>query len=69
MNKLINILLNVVLLFTAEGMVCSCSDASEKETAPVVSTKRERNSIKEGNELYEQMRYAEAVVLYMMAVE
>ena len=52
MNKFICILLNMALAATAVNVLSSCSDDSEKDAAPVVSTKRERNSIKEGNKLY-----------------
>ena len=69
MNKSICILLNVALALASSGVVCACSDASEDGSAPAVSTKRERNSIKDGNELYEQKRYAEAEVAYKKALE
>ena len=69
MNKFICILLNMALAATAVNVLSSCSDDSEKDAAPVVSTKRERNSIKEGNKLYGDKRYAEAEVAYKKALE
>lgn len=48
-----------------------CSDKSDNDVpgGTVKSTKRERNSIKEGNELYAKQRYAESEIAYKKALE
>ena len=47
----------------------SCSGKKDEgQAAPVKTTKRERNFMKEGNKLYEKQRYAEAEVSYQKAL-
>ncbi|MBD5226068.1 MAG: tetratricopeptide repeat protein [Bacteroidales bacterium] len=71
--KITSILLYVALLLCGAIIVQSCSgessDREEETVSPAISTKRERNSIKEGNKLYEQQRYAEAEVAYKKALQ
>lgn len=76
MKKLIHISLSALLAASAAGTFTSCGnkEGEEKPTKEqleqqIESTKRERNSIKEGNKLYEQQRYAEAEVAYKKALE
>lgn len=47
--------------------VASCGKSDDAKEVP--STKHERNFIKEGNELYDKQRYAEAEVAYKKALE
>ena len=53
----------------ALGSVLTTGCHSDEKENAVVSTKRERNSIKEGNELYAKQRYAESEVAYKKALE
>lgn len=73
MKKIVHISLSALVAASAVA-VTSCGSKEEKPTKEqmeqqVQSTKRERNSIKEGNKLYEQQRYAEAEVAYKKALE
>lgn len=64
MKRIIKILASAAIV--ASGMMSgSCS----RDDSGVQSTKRERNSIKEGNRLYGEQRYAEAEVAYKKALE
>lgn len=67
MKRFINIISGVAfgLIATVPLGGCQKHDTGHE----VVSTKRERNSIKEGNDLYEKQRYAEAEVAYKKALE
>jgi len=49
-------------------MLCACG-GHDSDAPATQSTKRERNSIKEGNSLYEQKRYAESEIAYKKALE
>lgn len=72
MIKITSVLLDVALMACGAIFTQSCNHASAKEEESVtrsVSTKRERNSIREGNKLYEQQRYAEAEVAYKKALQ
>ncbi len=72
MKKITSILVDVTLVLAGAIIVQSCSQESDKDgesVAQTISTKRERNSIKEGNKLYDQKRYAEAEVAYKKALQ
>lgn len=63
-----NIMAYTCIAMVAGSALSSCH--GDDSNAPTVqSTKRERNSIKEGNELYEQKRYAESEIAYKKALE
>lgn len=68
MKRIKTIFTYLALGFGSAIMVASCHDGNDAATAPE-STKRERNSIKEGNDLYGKQRYAEAEVAYKKALE
>lgn len=71
MNTTINHKITRSLAALAMALGCLVTGGchgSEDENA-VLSTKRERNSIKEGNELYGKQRYAESEVAYKKALE
>lgn len=59
----------VAAFAVALGCVLTTGCHSDEKDNAVVSTKRERNSIKEGNELYAKQRYAESEVAYKKALE
>lgn len=62
-------LIHIAAGFAAMLLIsASCSGSGEREQTEVVSTKKERNFIKEGSELYRQKRYAEAEVNYNRAL-
>ena len=69
MNRLINILSGTCLMAILLLVAVSCSGDDKDKEQPVVSTKKERNFIKEGTQLYGQQRYAEAEVSYNKALE
>ena len=48
---------------------CGKDQDNTPEQAPVQSTKRERNSIKEGNAQYAEQHYADAEISYKKALE
>ena len=51
-------------------ILCSAAAALYAQDKPAdTSTRRERNYVREGNDLYEQKRYADAEVAYRKAVE
>ena len=59
MKRIKNILAYMVLGIGSAIMAASCH-SDDDATPATISTKRERNSIKEGNDLYGKQRYAEA---------
>ena len=65
MKRLINIATGLASLLLISA---SCADSGERGQAEVVSTKKERNFIKNGTDLYRQKRYAEAEVSYNKAL-
>lgn len=67
MKQLLNIMALLTLCMAMSATITSCRDNDANSEVP--STKRERNSIKEGNDLYEKKRYAEAEVSYKKALE
>ena len=58
-----------IALSVAFGSIISGCNGEKHDADAVVSTKRERNAIKEGNELYGKQRYAESEVAYKKALE
>ena len=68
MKRIKNILAYMVLGIGSAIMAASCH-SDDDATPATISTKRERNSIKEGNDLYGKQRYAEAEVAYKKALE
>lgn len=56
--------LATIILFST----VSCSKETNSDTSAVASTKKERNFMKEGSELYRKQRYAEAEVSYNKAL-
>lgn len=56
-------------LVLSASVLTGCGNKNEQPQQQVQSTKRERNSIKEGNKLYGDKRYAEAEVAYKKALE
>lgn len=56
-------------LVLSASVLTGCGNKNEQPQQQVQSTKRERNSIKEGNKLYVDKRYAEAEVAYKKALE
>lgn len=68
MKKAFNILAYIALAATSVGMLGSCNGDDKTKGNAITSTKRERNSIKEGNDLYSKQRYAEAEVAYKKAL-
>lgn len=67
MKRLINIISGSLLLMLPVATLSSCHHGDK--ATEVTSTKKERNSIKSGNKLYEQKRYADAEVAYKKALE
>lgn len=66
-NKIILVTLGLGLLSPAAGFAEESSDMAK--TQEVVTTKQERNYIREGNKLYREKRFAEAEVSYRKALE
>ncbi|MDE5688432.1 MAG: tetratricopeptide repeat protein [Paramuribaculum sp.] len=64
MNPVIKIL--TIIAFAAAPTLCM---ADEKEQPQPVTTKQERNFIREGNKLYREKRFADAEVQYRKALE
>ena len=67
MKRIVNIATTVSLAAILSCAISSCGKKSAD--GEVSSTKHERNFIKEGNNLYEKQRYAEAEVAYKKALE
>ena len=57
----------ILVVATVGAGLCGCSKEAQ-EGAPRPSTKRERNFMKEGKELYDKQRYAEAEVNFKKAL-
>ncbi len=57
----------ILVVVTVGAGLCGCSKEAQ-EGAPRPSTKRERNFMKEGKELYDKQRYAEAEVNFKKAL-
>ena len=68
MKRILNISAIMALVLSA-SVLTGCGSKNEQPQQQVQSTKRERNSIKEGNKLYGDKRYAEAEVAYKKALE
>ena len=68
--KHLNHIISLALAATLALSLASCGGGG-KDASPEKprSTKRERNAIKEGNDLYGKQRYAEAETLYKKALE
>jgi len=70
MKIILNIAAMAALILPTALATVSCGDKNDSSVEkPAESTKRERNSIKEGNRLYEQKRYAESEIAYKKALE
>lgn len=69
MKQLFNISTCIAMAFGALLTAGCHGDEATTANTGVVSTKRERNAIKEGNDLYGKQRYAEAEVAYKKALE
>ncbi|MDE6439169.1 MAG: tetratricopeptide repeat protein, partial [Muribaculaceae bacterium] len=67
MKRIINIAVTTSLAALLGMGAVSCGKKDAEQEVP--STKRERNFIKEGNELYGKQRYAEAEVAYKKALQ
>lgn len=68
MKRIVNIISGIAIVTAAMTVLAGCGKHDDGK-GEVASTKRERNSIKEGNDLYENKRYAEAEVAYKKALE
>lgn len=69
MKKLLHISICITLAGASALLATGCHSDAKDGNAVVSSTKRERNAIKEGNDLYGKQRYAESEIAYKKALE
>lgn len=65
--KILKILTYIVIIITAFG--CHSMEAADSQTQNLVSTKKERNHITKGNDLYKEGKYRDALNQYRLALD